>query len=292
MKPLHALLLLFVVAVWGINFVFIKMGLDELPPLFLCFIRFFFLSVPAVLFFKKPPAFKMVVLYALVMFVLQFALMFSGMALGISAGLASILLQTQVFFSIFLAALLLKEKLNRWQVLGALISFSGICLIALKLGDEVVLPGFLAILAAAATWGSGSVIVKKMGKVSPASLITWSSTIAWPPLLCLSLVFEKSHSILLDFHHLAPQSYGALAFIILASTVFAFGVWNWLLQSYPVVTIAPFTLLVPIFGLLASSIFLNEPLESWKLLAACLVLSGLCLNWLGPRLFTKKATNL
>lgn len=289
MKPLHILLLLLVVAIWGINFVFVKIALDEFPPLFLCFLRFFFLSIPAIFFIKRPPAgsFKMVALYSLVMFVLQFALIFTGMTLGVSPGLASILLQTQVFFSILFASLILKEKVNSWQLLGAFISFSGVCLVAAKLGGNASLLGFLFVLAAAATWGGGSVIVKKMGTISTASLIVWSSLLAWPPLLLLSLLVENSYPLILDFHHLEIQTYSALSFIILGSTAFGFGVWNRLLHFYPLATMAPFTLLVPIFGLLSSAFFLNEPLQLWKISAGILVLAGLCVNLLSRRILQR-----
>lgn len=290
MNPLHILLLLCVVAIWGINFVFIKIGLMELPPMLLCCSRFFLVSIPAIFFFKFPSAPKrLVITYSLVMFVLQFTLMFSGLYMGVSAGLASILLQMQAFFSIAFAALILKEKLNRWHILGALLSFSGIALVALNLGTSATLPGLLFVVAAAATWGMGCIIVKKMGKTNTAALLVWGSFIAWPPLLLLSLLFEQSHPILLNFHLLSPQTYAAMLFIALCATVFSFGIWNWFLQIYPLSTIAPFTLLVPIFGMLSSILLLGESLESWKILAALLVIGGLCLNLLGPKLFARKS---
>lgn len=289
MKPFHVLLLLFVVAIWGLNFVFVKIGLQEIPPMLLCFVRFFLVSIPAVFFFKRPSVpFKWVVLYGFVMFVLQFALMFSGMNAGISAGLGSLLLQTQVFFSILFASIILKEKLNRWQLFGALLSFSGIAIVGLNLGAGATLPGLILVIAAAATWGIGSVIVKKMGRTQSGSLLVWGGFIAWPPLLLLSLLFENSHPILLNFHHLSPAAYVAVLFITICSTFFGFGVWNWLMQVYPLATVAPFTLLVPIFGMLSSMIFLDEPIESWKILAGVLVIGGLCLNLLGSRLLTKR----
>lgn len=288
MSLLHILLLILVVAVWGINFVFIKVGLREMPPIFLCFTRFFLMSIPAVLFFKRPAIpFKWVVLYSLVMFVLQFGLMFSGMKAGISAGLGSILLQTQAFFSILFAALLLKEKLSPWQIFGAIISFSGIALAGWNVKTSTTFLGFLLVLAAALTWGLGSVIVKKMGKQKSSSLLVWGSLIAWPPLLALSLMLENSHPILLNFHLLSSESYGAILFITLGSTAFGFGIWNWLLQIYPLTTIAPFTLLVPIFGMLSSALFLEERLEGWKIVSGCLVIGGLSLNLLGSRLHLK-----
>lgn len=292
MKPLHVFLLLLLVAVWGVNFVFVKIGLQELPPMLLCSARFFLMSFPGIFFFKRPAVpFKWVILYAFVMFILQFALIFSGMKAGISAGLASILLQIQAFFSLLFAALLLKETLSPWQILGALVSFSGIAIAGWYLEADATLLGFLLILAAAIAWGLGSVIVKKMGKTQSGSLLTWASVIAWPPLLLLSLFIENSQPVLLNLHLLSPLSYAAILFIAFGSTAFGFGVWNWLLQVYPLSTMAPFTLLIPIFGMLSSAIFLGEELESWKILSGSLVIGGLSLNLVGARLIAKNRSS-
>ncbi len=289
MKPFHILLLVLVVAVWGLNFVFVKTGLQEIPPMLFCFFRFFLLSIPAVFFFKRPAVpFKWVAIYGLVMFVLQFALMFMGMQAGVSAGLGSLLLQTQVFFSILFASIVLKERINRWQVFGAVLSFSGIAFVGLHLGSSATLTGLLLVIAAAATWGLGSVIVKKMGRTQSGSLLSWGGLVAWPPLLVLSLIFEESRPMLLDLHNLSAASYTAIFFVTVCSTVFGFGIWNWLVQIYPLATVAPFTLLVPVFGMLSSALILEEALEPWKIVAGLLVISGLCFNILGARLVARK----
>ncbi len=290
MKPLHVFILLLVVAVWGLNFVFVKIGLEEIPPMLLCCSRFVIVSLPAVFFFKRPAVpFRWVAIYSLTMFVLQFALMFSGMWAGVSAGLASLMLQTQVFFSIFFASLILKEKINRWQIFGALISFVGIGVVGVHLGASATLPGLFLVLAAAATWGLGSVIVKRMGKTQSGSLLVWGSLVAWPPLLLLSLAFENSLPVITHVHDLSSGSYMAIFFIAFGATVFGFGMWNWLLQIYPVSLVSPFTLLVPLFGMLSSLILLDEALEWWKILAASLVICGLCINVFGARLLAKRA---
>lgn len=288
MKPIHTLLVILVVIVWGVNFVTMKLALQELPPFFLCFVRFALVSVPAIFFIKRPSApFKQLIAYSLAMFVLHFALMASGMQAGISAGLASLLLQTQVFFSILFASFLLKEKFSVWQLFGSLLSFCGIAIVGLSAEGEFSLKGLLLVLLSASIWGLGSVLVRRMGKVEARSLLVWSCSIAWPPLLLLSLIFET----LPDFHALSYTTNGSVLFIAIFSTIFGFGTWNWLLQFYPVSTIAPFTLLVPVFGMLSSAFFLNETLESWKLFSAILVISGLCFNILGSRSLAKKSLN-
>ncbi len=117
----------------GFNFVVIKVGLDDVSPLSLCFARFFLASLPLVLFIKRPRIpLNWLITYSLVMFALQFSLLFLGMKLGTSPGLASLLLQSHVFFTILFAVLFLGEKPGKWQLLGAAIAFCGIGLIGVE----------------------------------------------------------------------------------------------------------------------------------------------------------------
>ncbi|HEY2811082.1 MAG TPA: EamA family transporter [Rhabdochlamydiaceae bacterium] len=289
MQTFHIICALLVVVIWGFNFVVIKIGLDEISPLLLGFARFFLTSITAIFFVKRPKApFKMVIWYGLVMFALQFALLFMGMYAGVTPGLASLLLQLQMFFTVLLALLFFKEKLRLWQIIGALVSFAGIAIVAMHLSGNVTLLGFLLVIGSAASWGAGNVISKKIGKVNMVSLVIWGSLIAWPPLLAISLIVEGGDKIVHTFQHLTWLSGGAVLYITYLSTLLGFGIWSWLLHRYPLGTIAPFTLLVPVFGILSSALVLNEPLEIWKLGAAALVIIGLCINLVGPKMLSRK----
>jgi O-acetylserine/cysteine efflux transporter len=230
----------------------------------------------------------MVLLYGLIMFALQFTLLFMGMYAGVASGLASLLLQTAVFFTIVLAVLFLDEHLNRWQVIGAIVSFSGIALVGLNVGGSVTLTGFLLVIASAASWGVGNLISKKIGKVNMIALVVWGSLIAWPPLLAVSFIIEGSDRIFSSLQHLSWLSVGSVLYITYLSTLFGFGVWSWLIHCYSLPTIAPFSLLVPIVAMASSVLVLNEALQSWKIFAGVLVIAGLCINLLGPRLFAKR----
>jgi O-acetylserine/cysteine efflux transporter len=285
MQLLHFLLVILVVAIWGLNFVAIKVGLDEIPPMLLVSSRFFLTCFPAIFFVKRPAApFKMVIWYGLVMFGLPFALLFLGMNAGVTPGLASLLLQLQVFFTILLSVLFMEEKLHPWQIIGAFVSFAGIALVAMNLGGDTTLLGFLLVIAAAASWGAGNVISKKIGKVNMVSLVVWGSLVAWPPLLLICLTMEGANKILYTLEHATLLSVSALLYITYLATLFAFGAWSWLIHHHPLKIIAPFTLLVPVFGILSSVLLLNEPLQSWKIFATLLVIIGLCINIFGPQM--------
>lgn len=282
------LLILTVVAVWGFNFVVIKIGLQDFSPLFLCASRFILASIPAVFFVKRPSIpFTQVLLYGLVMFALQFALLFVGMYEGIAPGLASLLLQVQVFFTAVLAHFFFGEKWTISKVLGALIAISGIILVGCNLRGNVTLLGFILVLLSAFTWSSGNVISKRIGKTNMLSLVIWASLVAWPPLLLLSLWIDGPEKILYSLTHITWASGGAVLYITYLSTLFGYASWSWLLHHHPLQSIAPFTLLVPVLAMLSSALVLKEPLQAWKAIAASLVISGLCVNIFGSKIFKK-----
>lgn len=289
MPASHFLLALLVVIIWGINFLFVKLGLEEISPFLLCALRFILASLPAV-FFIKPPAIpcRVIITYGLVMFALQFSLLFSGMHVGMTSGMASLLMQTQVFFSMFFASILLKQHSNVWQILGALISFAGIGLVALHFDNTISLPGFVLILAAAATWGIGNLIIKKSDDINMISVVVWGSLVASFPMLLLALIIEGPSSFSDAWFHLSWTGATALLYIVYISTWIGYGTWNWLLGHYPVGMIVPFTLLVPVIGIASSVLILDEPLEPWKIAACLLVIGGLCINLLGSHFFRKK----
>ncbi|HFY0603243.1 TPA: EamA family transporter [Legionella pneumophila] len=285
----HLLLALLVVFVWGINFIFVKLSLEEFSPLLLCAVRFLLASVPAV-FFIKPPAvpFKIIAGYGLIMFALQFALLFIGLRVGMTPGVASLLMQVQVFFSMFFAIIFLGEQPQVGQIIGALIAFIGIGVVALHFDHNVSLMGFLCILAAAASWGIGNLITKKIHSVNLIAVIVWSSFVACLPMFILSLVFEGPESFVTAYEHMTWKGILSVLYIVYISTWVGYGVWNWLISRYPVGMVVPFTLLVPVVGILSSVLILGEPFYLWKLVAGLLVISGLCINLLATRLFVAK----
>lgn len=282
----HVLLALSVIAIWGINFVVIQIGLRELPPIFLTFLRFFFAAFPAVFFIKRPQIpFKMLFAYAMLMFTLDFAFLFSGMYAGVSSGIASLTLQTQVFFTAILAMVFLKEKLTLWQILGALVAFCGIGLVAINTGGDVNTLGLLLVEFAALSWAGGNLVSKKIGKVDMFSLVVWGSLVAWPPLLLLSFILEHGKLSVESILNVSWLTIGSVAYLVYPVTLFGFAIWSWLLSRHAASTVAPFTLLVPIFGFSSSALILGEGMQGWKIGAGFLIVSGLVINLYGGKLF-------
>lgn len=203
-------------------------------------------------------------------------------------GLASLLLQVQVFFSMFFSSVLLGEKPDRWQILGAVVSFSGIALVARHFDVHVTVSGFLFILAAAASWGLGNLVTKKTGKINAMSLVVWGSLFALVPITLMAMILEGPHRLMYSLHHVTKKGIFSTLYIVYASTCAGYGVWNWLISRHPVSAVVPFALLVPIVAIVGSNIILGEIFYTWKIMAGILVIAGLVINLGGSRYFMQK----
>lgn len=285
----HLLLALLTVTIWGCNFVAIKLALHDLPPLLLCALRFLFVSLPLAFFLPRPAVtWPQLLTYGLTMFALQFGFMFLGMKLGVSAGLASVMLQLQVFVTLALSAVYLRERISFPQIAGTVIALGGFAVVALHSGGELSLAGLGCVLLAACSWGYGNFMSRSLGKVNPLALVVWGGLVVPLPMGLASLAFEGPARIGENLAHTGLPAMLALAFIVYVSTHVGYSLWSWLLARHAASTITPFALLVPVFGMLSSAFFLGEPLPGWKLEAAGLVLAGLTVTVFGPRLLVPR----
>jgi O-acetylserine/cysteine efflux transporter len=290
MAPADILTALGVVIIWGVNFVVIKIGLRDLPPILFSALRFLFAALPLVLFVKRPrTSIGLVVAYGLFQFSLQFTLLFSGIKLGLPAGLASLVVQLQAFFTIGLAVLMLGERPKAAQLLGALVALGGMALVAIHLDGKATLIGFVLVVLAGVCWAVANIVTKKMGQVDALSLVVWSSLVATPPLLLASWLVEGGTAWQLAYQHFSLKTLAAVLFQSYPNTILGFGIWSMLMRRYPTATVAPFSLLVPVAGMVSAAIVLGEALQWWKVAAGALVLGGLALNQFGGRLWEKLA---
>ena len=284
----HLLLGLAVVAVWGTNFVVIKYALAHLPPLALAALRFALAAFPALLFIGRPAAsWRNVAAYGLLIGVAQFGLMFIAMTRFVSPGLASLVVQVQVFFTIGLAMLLAGERVRVFQVLAMALSVAGMVLIgwhAVTEGASVTPLGLVLMLLAALAWACGNIVSRAAGRVDALGYMVWSSLFAVPPLVALSLLLEGWPAIRAGLLSATWGTWVAVLWQSVGNTLFGYGAWAWLLARYPAASVTPLALLVPVFGMGASALWLREPMPGWKIGAALLVLGGLALNLLWPRL--------
>lgn len=289
LTPRHALLALAVVAVWGTNFVVIKLALGHLPPLLFATLRFTLAAFPGVLLLRRPAVpLASLALYGVLIGVGQFGLLFIAINGLIAPGLASLVVQSQVFFTIGLALALNGERLRRVQMVSLALGAAGLGLIGAHTGGATSLGGIGLVLAAAFAWASGNMVQRRSVGVDMLAYVVWASLFAVPPLFFLSLLREGWPAIVAGVGSASAGTWAAVAWQAVGNTMFGYGAWGFLLTRYPAATVAPWSLLVPVFGMAAAAAWLAEPLPWWKLAAAALILGGLALTvlWsrLGPRL--------
>ncbi len=283
---LHLLLAIAVMAVWGTNFVVIKLALAHLPPLWLATLRFTCAFLPAAFFLKRPAVpLSNLAAYGVLIGAGQFGLLFLAMKGDITPGLASLVVQIQVFFTIALSMRLTGERVRKFQWAALALATSGLAVILTHSDGSATPLGLMLVVTAAFCWSSGNMVSRAAGKVDMLAYVVWASIFAVPPLLTLALLFEGPSALIAGVHAATATTWAAVVWQAVGNTMFGYGIWGWLLARHPAATVAPMALLVPIFGMGASALFLNEPLQSWKLLAAALVMGGLALSLLWPRFF-------
>ncbi|MEV4949802.1 EamA family transporter [Streptomyces sp. NPDC053755] len=284
MRPAHIALAALVAAVWGVNFVVIEIGLDHFPPLLFSALRFLAAALPAVFLVGRPTvAWKWIVAVGLVLGVAKFGLLFTGMDLGAPAGLASLVLQVQAVFTALFAFLALGERPGPPKLVGMAVALAGIGVAAVDEGASGPLAGFALCVAAAACWGVSNVLTRKASPPDALNFMVWVSTVPVLPLLALSLVFEGPRRDLDALASLDWTGVGAIVYVAWVTTVFGFGAWGLLLRRYPASSVAPFSLLVPVFGMSSAALVLGETVSPLRWCAAALLVGGVALTSYGRR---------
>ncbi|PWC39009.1 EamA family transporter [Azospirillum sp. TSO35-2] len=281
MRASHILLAVAVAAVWGFNFVAIKVGLRDFPPLLFSCLRFALAALPLLVlgWRQGPPVpWRLVIGIGVMLGVVKFPLLFLGIDVGMPAGLASLVLQAQAFFTAIFAAFALGDRPGPRQILGMLVAFAGVGLIATELPAGESLLGLGLTLAAAAAWGVSNILMKQAKAPDLFRLMVWVSLIPPLPLLILSAALEGPDRIVHAFTTLTLVGVGSLLYIAAAATLFGFAAWGFLMRHYPASLVAPFSLLVPIFGMSSSALFLGETFTTAKLAGGVLVFAGLALS--------------
>ncbi|MGW1142302.1 EamA family transporter [Streptomyces zhihengii] len=281
MPPAHIALATLVTAVWGVNFVVIAVGLDHFPPLLFSALRFLAAALPAVFFVGRPKvAWKWIVGVGLALGVAKFGLLFSGMEQGAPAGLSSLILQVQAVFTALFAFLALGERPGPLRVVGMAVALAGIAVAAVDEGTSGPLLGFMLVIAAAACWGVSNVFTRKASPPDALNFMVWVSVVPVLPLLALSLLLEGPDRDLAALRSLDWTGVGVILFVAWVATIFGFGVWGFLMRHHPASAVAPFSLLVPVFGMSSAALFLDESISPLRWCAAALLVGGVALTTL------------
>ncbi len=275
MRGRHALAAIAIAVIWGLSFIVVRFGLTHFPPLFMAALRFA-ISAFAVFLLPRPNVpWRLMIAIGLTLFVGEFGFLFTGMSRGMPPGLASIAIQSQAFFTIIIVACLSRTMPTARQQIGALIGLIGLIVIAGTIGGDVAPLGLVLTIAAALSWAVGNVLLKRTGPIDMLSLVAWLSLIPPIPLLLLSLLIEGPSAITSAVTGARGSAIAAILYLAIAANLTAYAMWGKLLKLYPVQIVAPFSLLVPLFGISSAAIVYGEQLGPGRLLGMSLIIVGL-----------------
>ena len=276
MKSSELLLAASVPLVWGIGFTLAKAGMNEFPPLFLMGLRFSLASLVLVWFVPIPHGqLKQIFWISFVGSTLQYGLTFTGLSM-IDVSLAIIIIHLEVPFAVLLAALFLKDKPDRQRILGMLISFAGIFLIA---GQPSLLGQIQAILLTASgalMWAVGQIMVKRLeNPPSGFALTAWIGVFSGPQMILGSFIIEESQ--LQSLSQASWIGWGVIFYLALIMTALGYGIWYRVLSRNPVSKVMPVMLLLPVFTIISSMLLLGERPATIIFFGGAVVIGGVSL---------------
>ncbi|PRY70256.1 O-acetylserine/cysteine efflux transporter [Glaciihabitans tibetensis] len=269
----------FVAICWGINFPATALALEHFPPFFLVALRYTLLAVPTLLFIPRPKVpLRWLLGVGVGIGILQFAFLYLGMASGMPSGLASLVLQASAPFTVLIAGIWLHERISRRAAIGVAIAVLGLAAIAVHRAQVAALLPVILTLCAALGWAIGNVSSRQAKAPNPLHLTLWTSVIPPVPMLILSLAVEGpariGESLATAFTVEALPAVLGLLYVVLIATVVGYGIWNSLLARHPSSVVAPFSMLVPVVGVLASWIAFAEAIDLIELIAGLAVVGG------------------
>jgi O-acetylserine/cysteine efflux transporter len=278
--PIRDRLLAVLVAVcWGVNFPATALALEHFPPLFMVALRFALVAAPALLLVPRPPVpVRWLVGVGLGIGILQFAFLYLGMAAGMPSGLASLVLQASAPFTVVIASIWLHERLSARQFAGVAVAVGGLAVIAVHRSQTAAWVPVVLTLCGALGWAIGNVCSRRAQAPNALHLTLWSAVVPPLPMLALALVVEGpgriGRSLSGAFTTTALPAVLGLLYVVVVATLIGYGIWNTLLSRHPSSVVAPFSMLVPVVGVLASWLAFDEVLDPVELAAGALVVCG------------------
>lgn len=288
---------LLVVIIWGTNFVAMKVGLRNMTPFQLGAARYIFAVLPLIIFIRPPklPA-KWVIAYGLSQGVGQFGLLFLSLKIGMSASLASVILQTQVFFTAIFGFMLLREHASRALLGGLALAALGLGCFAMNFfeaghASDITPAGFALCLTGAAMWAVSNIVVRSAQKAAPGfdviSFMVWCSLVPIIPFMLLSLTFDDP-ATRWQWTDAPFTTWIAVAYLGWMATILGYAMWTRLLKRHPVNRVAPFSLGVPVAGITSGMLILGDTINGWQwggiaLIVAALICTMFGGRWLDPK---------
>ncbi|SBT17672.1 putative amino-acid metabolite efflux pump [Marinomonas gallaica] len=274
-----SLLLVLLMALWGFNFSVIKLGVNNIDPFLLTALRFSLAVLPLIFFVRRPNVpWRYLMTYGLTFGVGVWGLTTLSVGAGLSGGLASLLLDMSVISSLLVGRYLLKEHVTVSKVLGSLLALLGLGLIIWHQDGTVTPLGLALVLSASVFWSINGLIVKRSGTREVFAFNIWGMAFAPIPLLLLALIVSGPSSVMQSIADINGSVLFSAAFQAYPTTLLGYWFWNKMIVKYSVSSVAPMTLLVPVFALIGGYLFFGESLDVVQAIAAVVILLGVAVS--------------
>ena len=273
-SPLHLLLILVPTLAWGLNFPFARISTAEFPPFFLLSARFSLVALILLPFFPKPPQKIIPLLILAVLFgPLHAGTMLYSMYLEFPASTGVLIQQLSVPMTLIISVIFLKVLIHRHSIIGLIFSFCGLFLLIQAPSIQGNYLGLIVMLISALSGAIYLLFLKEyFQEIHPLAIIAWVSLLTIPVILPFTFFLENNHLELLK--NASLKAYGAAFYGFFISSVLGHSIWYFLVKKYPLETIAPITLLTPVFGVLGGVLILDEPLNQSMIFGGLLTLIG------------------
>lgn len=289
MNTRDLLLAILVMAIWGFNFSMIKMAVSGVDPLLMTAARFTFAVVPLIFFIPRPDvAWRYLIGYGVVFGVGVWGMASWSIQAGLSSGMSSVLMQISALFSVIAGVWLYKEKLHPIKLMGVAITLTGWLVSVTHTGGNITLSGLFLISVSAVCWTLTGIIVKASGVKNALTFNLWGMLFAPVPLVIFSLLLNGSEGLIASIHAWDSHNTVAVLFQAYPTTLFGYWIWNKMILRYPFSTVAPLTLLVPVFALISGFLMYGETLTQTQLISCGLFLTGVLLIVCPPRIWQKR----
>ena len=267
---------------WGVNFVVIRWGIEEVDPYVMTALRFTFVAFPAVFFVPRPKVpLSVLALYGILFGGGVWGMVNIAVFLGTPAGSASLLLQLSAFLSVIAALVFFKETLSRSKSVGIICAFIGFAVIFAFRNESLPLIGIVIMFVAASSWTACNMIIKKAKPDNVLGFVIWSSLFVPIPVLLVPLFEAYSSSNVGGFVNLfaitSIKGWVSILFQSFLTTLVGYGIWTWAIMRHGLVNVAPYSLLVPVSGLFFGWLFYHEVMSAPEITGALLIFFGLIL---------------
>ncbi|MBL4805206.1 MAG: EamA family transporter [Alphaproteobacteria bacterium] len=278
MSARDLLLVLFVMFIWGMHFVVIRIGALEIPPFMLLSIRFALCGLIFLPFAKRISweTFKHLAMYAIPFQGMHMSFLFAGLA-QVDASIGGLIMKAELPMLIILGWFVFKERFGPKTFFGLLIAFIGGAIVIYKPHTDanVTTWGIIFLLLSALFWAIGSTQLRRIKDLNFPTMVGYAFTIALPIAMMNSFLFEENH-----IERLQNADHGKLAIVLFYQVIIVsmshFG-WKVLVGRNPVYVLTAFTILTPIFAFIGGVLILDEPLAWTTILGGAVALAGIAI---------------